>query len=75
MGPPKDRLAAMQANAYFDDDDSFNIPVDEEQEGKCLAPYHRRRMELEDKAKAVASVWWAECVQVLATLAVLFRSI
>jgi hypothetical protein len=34
MGPPKDRLAAMQANAYFDDDDSFNIPVDEEQEGK-----------------------------------------
>ena len=34
MGPPKDRLAAMQANAYFDDDDSFNIPVDEEHEGK-----------------------------------------
>ena len=27
-------LAAMQANAYFDDDDSFNIPVDEEQEGE-----------------------------------------
>jgi len=34
MGPPKDRLAAMQANAYFDEDDSFNIPVDDETEGK-----------------------------------------
>eukprot|EP00088_Acartia_fossae_P033010 TRINITY_DN33783_c0_g1_i1.p1 TRINITY_DN33783_c0_g1~~TRINITY_DN33783_c0_g1_i1.p1 ORF type:complete len:298 (-),score=130.10 TRINITY_DN33783_c0_g1_i1:385-1278(-) len=33
MGPPKDRLAAMQANAYFEDDDSFNIPIDEEAEG------------------------------------------
>jgi len=33
MGPPKDRLAAMQANAYFEDDDSFNIPIDEETEG------------------------------------------
>jgi len=33
MGPPKDRLAAMQANAYFDEDDSFNIPIDEETEG------------------------------------------
>jgi len=33
MGPPKDRLAAMQANAYFEEDDSFNIPIDEETEG------------------------------------------
>ena len=24
----------MQANAYFDEDDSFNIPIDEETEGK-----------------------------------------
>ena len=33
MAPPKDRLAAMQANTYFEDDDSFNIPVDEEHSG------------------------------------------
>ena len=32
---------------------------------------HRRSMELEDKAKVVASVWGAEFVQFLAALAVL----
>ena len=31
--------------------------------------YHRRRMELEDKAKVFASVWGAEFVQFLAMLA------
>ena len=36
---------------------------------------HRRRIELEDKAKVVASVWGAECVQFLSALAVLPRSI
>ena len=32
---------------------------------------HRRRMELEDKAKVVASVWGAEFIQFLAALAIL----
>ena len=36
---------------------------------------HRRRMELEDKAKVVASVWGEEFVQFLAALAVLPWSI
>ena len=36
---------------------------------------HRRRMELNDKANVVASVWRAECGQFLAALAVLSRSI
>ena len=36
---------------------------------------HRRRMELEDKAKGVASVWGEEFVQFLAALGVLPRSI
>ena len=31
---------------------------------------HTRRMELEDKAKVIASVWWADFVQFLAALAV-----
>ena len=35
----------------------------------------RRRMELEDKAKGVASVWGEEFVQFLAALAVFPRSI
>ena len=38
-------------------------------------PAHRRRIESEDKAKVVASVWGAECVQFLAALAVFPRSI
>ena len=36
---------------------------------------HRRRIEREAKAKVVASVWGADFVQFLATLAVLPRSI
>ena len=35
---------------------------------------HRRRIELEDKAKVVVSVWGTEFVQFLAALAVLPRS-
>ena len=34
---------------------------------------HRRRMELEDKAKVVVSVWGTEFVQFLAALVVLPR--
>lgn len=30
MAQPKNRLQDLQANAYFDNDDSFDIPVDEE---------------------------------------------
>ena len=37
--------------------------------------HHRRRRETEDKSKVVASVWGAKCVQFLAALAVLTRSI
>ena len=36
---------------------------------------HRRRMESEENAKVVASVWGAELVQLLAALAVLHWSI
>ena len=36
---------------------------------------HRRRMELEDKTKVVASVWGAKFVQFLSALAVLSWSI
>ena len=37
--------------------------------------HHSRTIELEDKAKVVASVWGAKFVQFLAALAVLPRSI
>ena len=40
---------------------------------QCMDTYvfHRRRMELEDKAKVVTSVWGSEFVQFLAAPAVL----
>ena len=41
----------------------------------CHSTHQRRRMELEDKAKVVASFLGAECVQFLAALAVLPRSV
>ena len=36
---------------------------------------HTRRMETEDKAKVIASVWEAKFVQIPAALSVLFGSI
>ncbi len=33
MPPPRDRMAAMQAQAYFGEEDDFNIPIDEEASG------------------------------------------
>ena len=30
MPPPRDRMAAMQAQAYFGEEDDFNIPIDDE---------------------------------------------
>ena len=41
----------------------------------CLSGVHRRRMELEDKAKVITSLWGTELVQFLAVLAVLPWSI
>jgi len=33
MAPPKDRLGQLQANSYFEDDDSYNIPIDDDEGG------------------------------------------
>jgi len=30
MGPPRDRLHNLQAQAYFGDDDEYSIPIDED---------------------------------------------
>ena len=43
----------------------MNIEIDRQ------SAAHRRRIEIEDKAKVVASVWRTEFVPFLATLAVL----
>ena len=37
--------------------------------------HHRRRINIEDKAKVIATVWWAEFIQFLAVLAILHKTI
>ena len=54
---------------------SFFFGRDARQETDDNTATHRRRIELEDKAKVVASVWGTEFVQFLAALAVLPWSI
>ena len=34
MGPPKDRLAAMQQAAYFEDGDDYGVQMQEAMDGK-----------------------------------------
>ena len=43
-------------------------PIDYSGKGSRVLPEHRRRIELEDKAKVVASVWGTAFVQFLAAL-------
>ena len=42
---------------------------------KMISFYHRRRIKTEEKVKVVASVWGEECIQFLAALAILPRTI
>ena len=42
----------MQANTYFDDDDSFNIPVDEETEGH-MKEFFKEVEEMRDLADKI----------------------
>ena len=64
------RLLLMRGEEYFKKMYTWNI-------GKFLGGgegyNHRRRIELEDKAKVVVSVWGTEFVQFLAALVVLPR--
>ena len=50
-------------------------PIDYSGKGSRVLPEHRRRIELEDKAKVVASVWGTQFIQFLAALAILPWSI
>jgi len=52
MPPPKDRLAAMQKNAYMEDGDDFNIPVDEDHEGP-LKDFFKDIEEIRDSCEKV----------------------
>jgi len=52
MPPPKDRLAALQKNAYMEDGDDFNIPVDEDHEGP-LKDFFKDIEEIRDNCEKV----------------------
>ena len=34
MGPPRDRLAAMQQAAYFEEGDDYGVPMEDAMDGK-----------------------------------------
>jgi syntaxin 1A len=45
MPPPRDRMAAMQAQAYFGDEDGYDIPIDED---PAMQEFFRNIEELRD---------------------------
>ena len=49
MPPPRDRLAGLQAQAYFGDDDEYSIPIDEDDHG----PMQKFFREIEDLREVV----------------------
>ncbi len=52
MGPPRDRLQNLQAQAYFGDDDDYHIPIDEEDNG----PMQKFFRDVEDLRNVVDQV-------------------
>lgn len=51
MPPPRDRMAAMQAQAYLEEDD-YNIPMDDEDHGP-MQDFFRQIEEMRDTAAQV----------------------
>ena len=49
MGPPRDRLQNLQAQAYFGDDDEYTIPIDDDDHG----PMQKFFREIEDLREVV----------------------
>ena len=52
MPPPRDRLAAMQQNAYMEEGEDFNIPVDDEADGP-LKDFFKEIEEIRDNCERV----------------------
>jgi len=52
MAPPRDRLQNLQAQAYFGDEDDYNIPIDEDDHG----PMQKFFREVEDLREVVNQV-------------------
>ena len=40
MPPPRDRLGAMQAQAYFEGEDDYNIPMDDDMDPRMQEFFH-----------------------------------
>ena len=52
MGPPRDRLQNLQAQAYFGDDDEYTIPIDDDDHG----PMQKFFREIEDLREIVNQI-------------------
>lgn len=51
MGPPRDRLAALQSKAYFDENDDYALPLEEENEE--MGKFFQDIEELRDIVQAI----------------------
>ena len=52
MPPPRDRMAAMQAQAYFGEEDDYNIPIDDDDHGP-MQDFFREIEEMRETANRV----------------------
>ena len=58
MGPPRDRLQNLQAQAYFGDDDEYTIPIDDDDHG----PMQKFFREIEDLREIVNQIDKVRCI-------------
>ena len=58
MGPPRDRLQNLQAQAYFGDDDEYTIPIDDDDHG----PMQKFFREIEDLREIVNQSDKVRCI-------------
>ena len=53
MGPPRDRLGALQAQAYFEDDQDYQVGMDDEQMDGPMAAFFQEMEEMRNNTAAI----------------------
>ena len=61
MAPPRDRLQNLQAQAYFEDDDQYNIPIDEDDHGP-MQKFFREIEDLREVVNQIEKVTWKNLI-------------
>ena len=53
MGPPRDRLGALQAQAYFEDDQDYQVGMDDEQMDGPMAAFFQEMEKMRNNMAAI----------------------